>query len=254
MGSILEKQIMIEGLRVRYLCSNSFNESVVVFLHGWQSEAMHLKKIFENLDNYIAIDLPGFGGSDIPLKAWYLEDYAQFLKIFLRKMGLNKVILVGHSFGGSVIIKFIVKGGLAQKIILIASAGVRKKSFMIKFCRILAEVFKRILNLPIAIMFRRRARNFFYKLIGSDDYLKSGNLIEIYKNIIDEDLSGDIKLVKVPTFLIWGDNDKSTPLSDGYKIKSYIDNSVLHIIDGAGHFPFLDNETKFNKVFKSLLC
>lgn len=76
---MLEKQIIINSLNITYFQSDNLkNDGVVVFLHGWGSRAVHLKSIFENLPNFVALDLPGFGGSDLPLMPWGAAD----LRIF----------------------------------------------------------------------------------------------------------------------------------------------------------------------------
>ena len=77
-----EKQVIINGLNINYFQSEDLKkEEVVVFLHGWGSRAAHLKSVFENLPNFVALDLPGFGGSDLPLSPWGVSEFAIFLDI-----------------------------------------------------------------------------------------------------------------------------------------------------------------------------
>jgi pimeloyl-ACP methyl ester carboxylesterase len=253
--SMIEKHIIVDGLNINYYHSEKFDrEKAVVFLHGWQSEARHLQKIFEEADNYIAIDLPGFGGSDLSKEIWGVGEYAVFLRKFFEKMGIVMPVLIGHSFGGSVIIKYIASGEEAKKLILIASVGIRDKSVKIIIYKIMAKFFKMIFSLPLFNLLREKARNHFYTLIDAEDYLNAGVLVKNYKKIISEDLQEEMKKIEIETILIWGKDDQATPLKNGRLLKKLIKNSKLFVVEKAGHFVFLDNEKEFQRIFKSILC
>lgn len=247
---MIQKELILDNLKINYYQSEGFNENALVFLHGWQSQALHLKNIFSNSNNFIAIDLPGFGISEIPKEIWSLKSYAGFLKDFLIKLNIKNPILVGHSFGGSIIIKYCAHGGVVKKIILIAAAGIRKRRITILIYKIIAKIFKAVFSLPILNLIKERARKNFYKIIDSEDYLNAGPLEESYKKIISEDLSEDLKKINTEAILIWGENDRDTPLKNGRLMSGLLKNSKLFIIKNAGHFPFLDQKEEFNKIFQ----
>ena len=76
---------------------------VVLLLHGWGGEAASFQPVFEWLagsHKVYALDLPGFGKSQIPHTPWDTSDYAQFVTAFLEKFDISKAHLIGHSFGG----------------------------------------------------------------------------------------------------------------------------------------------------------
>ena len=75
----------------------------------------------------VAVDLPGFGGSEAPPAAWDLDDYAAFLEAFLRKLALDwPYAIIGHSNGGALAIRALSSGTLkADKLVLLAASGVR---------------------------------------------------------------------------------------------------------------------------------
>lgn len=245
-----QKSIIVQGLHIRYYQSATFpSDGVLIFLHGWGSQASHFQKTLEQCDNYIAIDLPGFGGSEIPKTAWSIAEYAVFIREFIEKLGLRNIVLSGHSFGGSVAIKYAAQYDGVLKLILIDSAGVRRKTMKKRAWYIASKVFGIFLRIPFLKMFRDVVRSRLYRYIGSEDYIQSGALVEIYRRIIDEDLREDMKKIKVPTVLIWGENDKDTPLDDAKLIRDSIGNSKLRVIQEAGHFVFLDNERGFNSIF-----
>ncbi|MFA7319013.1 MAG: alpha/beta hydrolase [Parcubacteria group bacterium] len=224
-------------------------EKLVILLHGWNSRAKHLKIIFQEMDNFIALDLPGFGESDLPPVVWGVAEYANFLRRFLEKLEIEKPILAGHSFGGSVILKYLANGGRAEKIILVSPSGIRKRGMKIWFYKIVAKIAKSILSLPGASFFRDKIRIKAYKMIDSEDYIEAGALTESYKKIIREDLSEDMKKIQIKTILIWGEKDVATPLAQGELMQKFIKNSKLYIIKTAGHFSFVDQPEEFKKIF-----
>ncbi len=48
------------------------------------------------------IDLPGFGQSDLPPQVWGVEDYQRFVVAYLDDRHLDRVAVLGHSFGGRI--------------------------------------------------------------------------------------------------------------------------------------------------------
>lgn len=251
---MLTKQVIIDGINVRYYQSNHLDTNgALVFLHGWGSEALHLQTIFRDRTNFIAIDLPGFGGSDRPRGAWGVGEYASFLKELLVKLGIQNPVLVGHSFGGSIIIKYLAGGGTSPKAILISPAGLRKKGGRVVFYRALAKIFKVPFMLPGAQPLAKKIRPLFYRLIDSNDYIEAGPMIETYRKVVAEDLCADMAKIRAKTALIWGENDKATPLSQGRRTCDMIPGATLRIINNAGHFCFVDQPEVFQRVFLSEL-
>lgn len=81
----------------------------VVFLHGycetsdiWSDLQQKLYRDFR----IISIDLPGFGGSDLPEYTFSLKDIAREIKLFLDSIGVKEYILIGHSLGGYIALSF----------------------------------------------------------------------------------------------------------------------------------------------------
>lgn len=245
-----EKQLIIDGVNINYFQSDDLEkDDVIVFLHGWGSRATHLKSIFENLPNFVALDLPGFGSSDSPKTPWGVADFADFLENFINKLEIKNPILVGHSVGGSFILKYLSDGGAAKKAILIASAGIRKKGLKIFVYKIIAKIFKLVFFIPGLRIFKDKIRKKFYSAIDSKDYIEAGKMVESYKKIIRDDLTGDLQKVKIPTVLIWGERDTITPLRQAKLMQEKIVGSKLFVIPGAGHFSFIDQPEKFREIF-----
>ena len=109
--------ISINNLNINYI-SEGEGEAIVL-LHGWGSNITLFKSMTEILKTkyrVIALDMPGFGLSDEPPCAWCVDDYVDFVLCFLKELEVNKASLLGHSFGGRVIIKLFEKDSLPIEI------------------------------------------------------------------------------------------------------------------------------------------
>ncbi|MFZ2310075.1 MAG: alpha/beta hydrolase [Patescibacteria group bacterium] len=241
---MLKKEIIINGLKVSYLISDNFQvDQAIIFLPGWNSPA----DIFSNsvkINNLLAINLPGFFGSEKPQTVWGTSDYADFLSEFLNKLNIKNSIVVGHSFGGAVALRYASQNSV-KKLILIGAAIVRTKTSKTRIYYLGAKILKTLLP-----WLAKKLRQSFYNRIGSLDYLESGQMSDIYQKIIREDSQVYLKEIKnTPVTLIWGEKDLATPLTQAYLIKNQLPNSQLYVLSGAGHYCFLDNKPEFDKIF-----
>lgn len=189
----------------------------IIFLHGWGLDKNCFSELEKQLNyNKLLFDLPGFGKTELPKRPWGTLDYANFVKTKLKKQN----ILIGYSFGGKIAIKLAANyPELINKIILISSAGLRK-SFSLK----------------------RLIRKFLKK--SSQDYQNAGALKPILSKIVCEDLTQDLKKIKCPVLLLWGEQDKETPLWIAKKMNKLIKNSKLIILPGIDHYAILTLATQ----------
>lgn len=248
-------QVIVNKLAVNY--QDEGNGETLLMLHGWQDNLNTFDALASELSQgwrVVRLDLPGFGGSQVPPSAWNLNDYIEFVHAFLLKLQLEPVAIIGHSFGGRVAIKGIATGKLtAKKIILIGAAGVsNKRPLKSGLLFFIAKIGKAVTALPPLSWWKKSLREFFYGKIGSD-YLGVGALKETYLKIIAEDLAAYAEQIRIPVLLIWGKNDSATPLADGKKYHSLITNSELAEIGDAGHFVHRDKPQAVLSLIKNFL-
>lgn len=250
----MSMKIIVNGLVVNY--TNKGSGETVLFLHGWQDNLTSFDELADRLVNkrIIKLDLPGFGGSETPKDTWDISDYAAFVANFLKKLGLTADVVVGHSFGGRIIIKAIAEKEInPSKAVLIASAGIAKnKTLKNRTIKTVAKVGKAITFVPPLIFFKDKIRRKLYTSIGSD-YLDSGDMKQIFLRTINEDLSLSAKKISCPVLLIWGAHDNSTPLKDGEKMSQLISDSKLVVVPDTGHFVHRQNPDKVANEIKEFL-
>lgn len=255
----MENDIVINNLLVKYFCFGPMQsvagEKCLLFLHGWRSNKevwRHIMNQVVKLSGYqvYAIDLPGFGKSALPKTAWSVGDYVELVKEFIQKENLKNVILVGHSFGGRIGIKLASRfPNLVSKLVLVDSAGFVLEARYKGLVSLAAKIAKPF----FAPKFMQGLRASVYRVLGSEDYLATPKLQETYKKVISEDLSADMQNVLIPTLLIWGEDDKDTPVEYGRKMEANIKKSKLKILPKAGHFSFLDQPENFLKILNEFI-
>ena len=169
-----------------------------------------------------------------------------------------KPILIGHSFGGMIAIKYAVKyPEKIDKLILTGAAGIKHKlTVKQKILFVLVKAGKTLFSLPVINNFKKPVFKLFSKIARSrkkDYYSASPRMKEIMKNILAEDLTSCLDKIKSPTLLVWGREDKTTPLADGEIMKEKIKDSKLIIIDNANHSLPYQKAEEFAKIVEEFI-
>ena len=230
---MIEKKVYIKNLEINYKIIGEGNPLLI--LHGWGSNSSRWQEVAESLNMKVIIpDLPGFGKSNKPPVPWNLDEYCSFLEEFIKNLNFEKIYLVGHSFGGAIAVKYSLKyPEKVEKMFLVNAALIRKKTFRKTFLLIFSKLFKPLSRIPIL-------KKAFYKFLVKSDYNETqGFMRKTYLNIVKENLLDRLEDVKVPTMIIWGENDNITPLKQGKIIHSKIENSEIEIIPRIDHNPHL---------------
>lgn len=245
----MEQKIKINGADVNYYDNGLVNQPVICLLHGWGQNWHCFEPLINAIKNtyrVIAIDLPGFGLSDEPLSPYSIYDYYDVVSKLLTDIGVDEVILVGHSFGGRVSIIFANREPQrVSKMILTGAAGIKpKKTFGQKLSIWHYKFMKLLTKTPIFSQFHQD----LIKNSGSSDYKQASSMMkQVLIKTVNEDLTPLLSQVDQPTLLYWGDDDDQTPLSDGYKMERYFGNATLVHVANHGHFAFMTNSADFIK-------
>ena len=218
-----------------------------MFLHGYLSSGnsfVYQTKFFSRDFEVFAPDLKGFG-ENIDMKTPYsLDDYIDEVGEYIYKNSLNNPYIVAHSFGGRIAIKGIATKKIqAKKLVLTGSAGLKPKNSIKKIYK------KACLNFLKHFLSKQKLERFYSK-----DYLALNDIMkQSFIKIVNEHLDGYLQSVLVPTLIINGNLDKETPLYMAKKLNKNIKNSTLIVMQGCGHFCFIDKPNKFNVEVKEFL-
>jgi len=231
------------------------NGPVVLLLHGWGTDGTlfaPLMGLLARKYRVLAPDFPGFGKSPEPPAPWSVDDYVNLVLGFLAALDIQECALLGHSFGGRVILKLAARQletPRFTKLILVGAAGIKhaaseKASARAKRYQLAKKILKPFPKLM------ERARNHY----GSADYRAASPMMrQVLVNTVNEDLSGLLPSIKQETLLIWGRSDDQTPLSDGQLMERELPNAGLVILENAGHYAFLEQQAQFLRVMASFM-
>lgn len=248
--------IKIRDYDINYIDEGSGD--VVLLLHGWGSNLKSFSQLINLLKTkyrVLALDYPGFGESSMLKTSFTIDDYADIVVDFLKELKVDKVVLIGHSYGGRIIIKLNSRNDLPftiEKNVLIDAAGLRdKKDLKTKFKIATFKTLKKASKLlPISEEKKEELEKELRKKFGSSDYSSAPKVMqETLVKSVNEDLEELLPNMK-ESLIIWGDNDTVTPMWMAKKMEQDIKNSGLVVLHG-GHFSYIDDSITFARVMES---
>lgn len=227
-------KISIKDIDVNYIQYGKGKEDILL-LHGWGQNIEMMKPIgdkFSEKYRITILDFPGFGESDEPKVAWCIDDYVDVVEKLIKKLCIKKPIVVGHSFGGRVAIKY-VSSNESSKLILFGSPCIRTKEVL----TMKVKVLKKLKTLPGMNNIGEKMK----KYIGSRDYKAASPIMrQTLVNTVNEDLSSSAKKIKVPALLVWGIDDTEAPIEDAKELEKMIEDAALITLPGT-HYAYLEN-------------
>ncbi len=206
----------------------------ILLLHGWNwknyTKLTDSKDAWDNRKEFVKLlsekykiyklNFPGFCGEKEPTKAWNLNDYATFVKNYLKNNNLKVDYILGYSFGGAVALKYYSLYDNNQKLILISPAITRNKEKSKNFIKT-----PKFLN-PL----RNVLRNIYLKHIIKNPYMINGTkfLNNSYQNIVRVELLNELNKVNPNNIqIIYGKDDDM--VNPNYILKE-IDNNLKKCI------------------------
>ena len=226
-------QIKVQGLNVNYIQYGKGKD--ILLLHGWGQNIEMMKPLgdaFCDKFRITILDFPGFGQSEEPKESWTIDKYSLMLEDLVKQLGIKKPIVMGHSFGGRVAIRFSARNNI-EKLVLFGSPCIRSKedlSFKVK-------VLKKLKTLPGM----DKIGEYMKKYIGSRDYKAPSPIMrQTLVEVVNEDLSKYAREIEEPTLLIWGEQDDEAPVNDARELEKIMMDAALIILPGT-HYAYLEN-------------
>jgi pimeloyl-ACP methyl ester carboxylesterase len=123
--SICERQVEIGGRRLNF-AEIGEGPRALVLIHGMGGRWQHWLETIPFLSQYgrvLALDLPGFGNSELPAGGISLDGYADTAATLCRAVGVERAVVFGHSMGGPIALRFATgHESLTEAIVLVAGA------------------------------------------------------------------------------------------------------------------------------------
>ncbi len=276
------------GLPVSY--HKTGTGSPLLMLHGWGSSSrvmLQLAHSISDIRTCFVPDLPGFGATPPPEAPWGIDDYTDLVRAFVREVIGGPTDVLAHSFGGRITLKWAARSGRDTsseagagssfderregeapagvhspellKIIITGGAGMKpKRSFSYYRRRATAMVLKApFMLLPSTL--KVKALNWLrstsiWKSMGSADYQKlDGVMRETFVRTVSEHLEYCLPDISHEVLLLWGREDQATPWYQAERMEKGLRNGALVGIERAGHYAFLDQPDRFQRIVRAFL-
>ncbi len=263
----------VRGTRVNYVEMGS--GPPLVFVHGlagcWQNWLENIPH-FAKRHRVIAVDLPGFGESELPHEQISIPGYGQFFDAFLGEIGVERASLVGNSMGGFISAEVAISHpSRVDRLALISAAGlVTVRPSELAVAKRTAPFFHLVMARTIARRehwVRRRGlrRMFLYGVARHPDLLQPELCFEIasgagkpgfldaFQAIMDYDFRDRLPEIRDPTLIVWGRNDRIVPVTGAYEYERLIPGSRRIVFEDTGHVPMIERPARFNALLDEFL-
>jgi pimeloyl-ACP methyl ester carboxylesterase len=251
------------------------NGPVLLMLHGLGCDHTTWDPVIDILARrytVIAPDLLGHGRSDKPRADYSVGGYANGMRDLLTSLGIDRVTVVGHSFGGGVAMQFAYQfPERTERLVLVGSGGLGPEVTPV-IRAITTPGFHqamRMLMLPGV----RHATTGAMRALSRSGWQCTRDLDEvadIYESFKDPasrhairhvvravvDWQGQIVTMadraylteEMPMAVVWGRNDQVIPVAHANNAARLAPGARVTVIPNAGHFPHKDHPERFAKI------
>jgi pimeloyl-ACP methyl ester carboxylesterase len=272
------QHVTVHGHRRAFVKTGS--GPAVLLLHGLGCDHRTWLPVLDALARrytVIAPDLLGHGESDKPRADYSIGAFANGMRDLLTVLEIDKVTVIGHSFGGGVAMQFAYQfPERTERLVLVGSGGLGPEvSAAIR--AITVTGFYQVmgaLTLPVV----RQVGSTGLKALsrtGLDQFRDYDEVASIFESFRDPraraairhvvravvDWQGQIVTMAdrayltdaMPMCVIWGDKDRVIPVSHADRAAALAPKARVEVIPNAGHFPHKDHPERFVKIVQDFI-
>ncbi len=251
--SVLSK----DGMKIVYDVVGN-GEPTLVFVHGWSCDKSYWNdqvKTFSPKYKVVTIDLAGHGESGSERKNYTMELFGEDVAAVVNKLELDKVILIGHSMGGYVIIE--AARQLKEKVIGLVGADTYQgledemtKEQIDQFMKPFKENFVQKTKEFVKTMFPQTADSNLVNRVADDMSSAPPQVaISAMQNLFGYHAFKALKDMNAPIISI---NCDRYPLNVE-ETRKHTKSFEVKMMNGAGHFVMLEDPEKFNMLFQEAI-
>jgi pimeloyl-ACP methyl ester carboxylesterase len=263
----------VHGSRVNY--AEMGEGPPLVFIHGlsgcWQNWLENIPHMARR-HRVVALDLAGFGESELPQEEISIPGYGRFVDAFLGEIGVERAALVGNSMGGFIAAEIAISHpSRVEKLVLVSAAGlVRAGNWQLNTVERAASLLHPAV---VAVLARREflikrpklRRRILYGIVRYPERLEPELVYEVASGagkpgfldalnaISNYDFRERLPEISVPTLIVWGRDDRIVPVSGAYEYERLIPDARRVIFDRTGHMAMLERPARFNQLVEEFL-
>lgn len=268
-AGLKQHSIYVKGLRIEYL--EGGKGDAVVLLHGFGANKDNWTRFGKHLTSHfrvIAPDLPGFGESSLaPDGDYTIRVQAERIKAFIRALGIKSLHLGGNSMGGNI------AGAYAscypndlKSLLLIAPGGIASSEPSEMFRRLKdgkpnplvvesIEDYERLLDFVFVKrpFIPRAIKKHLIQEAIEHQSLNRTIFKQLRSSVDDPPLETILKGLPVPTFIVWGVQDRVLDVSGAQILEAIIPNAKAEVMDAVGHLPMIEKPEETAALYLSFL-
>lgn len=251
---------VINDLTLHYTLTGNSSKPTLVFLNSLGSDFRIWHKVspaFQENYQILHYDKRGHGLSDAPPAPYSIQDHSSDLKGLLEYLQLTKVILIAVSVGGQIALEFAASYPEQVNAVVLSDTGMKLDTAEFWDDRI-SKVSKAGLEFFAEPILAR----WFTPSMSKNDLAGYKNMlvrtplagyVGTCAAIRDADLRDLAKTVQTPALVMTGAQDQSTPPELGQALADALPNASFELIEGAGHFPCIEQPEQSIKQIKAFL-
>ena len=274
-----QRTAILNGHEFSYL--DSGKGPALLFIHGLTGSQRNWAHLVDALDHdhrVLAPDLFGHGASAKVIGDYSLGAHAATLRDLLDMLGIDRVTLIGHSFGGGIAMQFsYLFPERVERLVLVDSGGMgRDVSALLRAATLPGAE----LVLPVITSSWVRGRvETIARILTRGGWQASPETTEIWRgftSLADTDTRRAFlattravidpggqtvtahdhlpMAIQIPTLVVWGTKDRMIPAWHATTAHQAIAGSRVELFVGAGHFPHLDDPERFAEVLSDFMA
>lgn len=248
----------------------------LLFIHGlgalWQSWLLNIPP-FMHSHRVVALDLPGFGGSEMPDGPISIPAYARTVDEVCRRLDVECPVVVGNSMGGFIGAELALDYPTrVAKLVLVAAAGLsmeeQRREPLMTFARVWAAATTRAGAYADPVIRRPRLRRAALQtVLRYPEKLSVPLTTELVRGagkegflpalgaLMDYSYRDMLARIEIPVLIVWGRNDMLVPVEDAGAYQRLIGaNAHTVIFEDTGHVPMLERPTRFNDLLRGFVA
>ncbi len=268
-------RIEVAGREMVYVDIGEGEDPPVLFIHGlggnWQSWLENIPWVAQNR-RAVAMDLPGFGGSEMPADRISISAYGRWLDELCGDLGIERAAVVGNSMGGFIGAELAMfRAERVDRLVLIGPVGISSTNIqrrpLVTGARLATGLAAYAAGQSRAIVARPRLRHLAFSLVLRHPTLLRPDLLhEIMAGtgapgfvpaldaLLYYDFTDRLPEVKCPTLLVWGAKDTLVPVEDADEFERLIPDARTVVFDDTGHMPMAERPVEFNELLRRFLA
>jgi pimeloyl-ACP methyl ester carboxylesterase len=247
----------VDGQSLAY--RHAGNGSPLVLLHGFTLDSRIWRRQLQQLSDgftVIAWDAPGAGASSDPPDPFTMTDWARCLASFLDGMGIVRAHILGMSWGGVLAQEFYrLCPTRTRSLILAGTYAGWRGSLPPTVCSERLAACTRGASLPAQEFVRQWVPGLISGVASQNVRDELSSIVSdlhpvgfriMATSLHDTDTTDLLPQIHVPTLLVWGDDDRRSPLSIAAQLRAAIPSCELIVIPNAGHVCNMEQPDAFN--------